>query len=61
MELVRGNNCVVDTSDNPRRRYLINNACVFPEREKKTAAMTNGFSGRGGGPIPLGSNSNMGT
>ena len=53
MELVRGNNCVVDTSDNPCTWYLINDACVLAGRELKMATMTNGVSGRGGGPIPL--------
>ena len=61
MELVRGNNCVVDTSDNPCTWYLIKDACVLAGRELKTAAMTNGISGRGGGPIPLVSGSAMGT
>ena len=32
MELVRGNGCVVDDSDNPRTRYLINDACVLTGR-----------------------------
>ena len=61
MELVRGNDRVVDTSDNPRTRYLINEACVLAEREPKTAAMNNGISNRRGGPIPLVSGSAMGT
>ena len=61
MELVRGKKCVVDTSDNPCRWYLINDACVLAGNELKTAAMTNSVSGRGGGPIPLVSGSAMGT
>ena len=61
MELVRGNNCVVDISDNPRTHYLISNTCVMVEREPKTAETTNGVSGRGGGPILLVSGSAMGT
>ena len=52
MELVRGNYCVVDASDDPCTRYLINNACVLAERKPKTAAMTNGVRGKGGVPIP---------
>ena len=48
MELVRGNNCVVDTSDNPCTWYLINDACVLARRELKTAAMTNSVIGRRG-------------
>ena len=32
MELVRGNDCMVDTSNNPHTRYLINDACVLVER-----------------------------
>ena len=31
IELVRGNDCVVDASNNPRTRYLINNAYVLAE------------------------------
>ena len=61
MELVRSNDCVVDASDNPRTRYLINDACVLAGRELKTTVMTNGVSGRGGGPIPLVRGSAMGT
>ena len=61
MELLRGNDCVVDASDNPRMRYLINDACVLAGRELKMAAITNGVSGRGGDPIPLVSGSAMGT
>ena len=61
MQLARGNDCKVDTGDNPRTPYLINDACVLAGREPKTAAMTNGVSGRGGGPIPLVSGSAMGT
>ena len=51
MELVRGNDCVVDAINNPCTRYLINNACVLEEKETKTMAMTNGISGSGRGPI----------
>ena len=29
LELVRNSNCVVDASDNPKTRYLINDACVL--------------------------------
>ena len=61
MEIVRGNNCVVETNDNPRTRYLINNTCVLAERDPKMAAMTNRVSGRVGGPILLVSGSAMGT
>ena len=61
MEIVRGNNCVVDAISNPCTRYLINDACVLAGREPKTVTMTNGVSGRGGGPIPLVSASAMGT
>ena len=60
MEPVRGNDCVVDTSHNPRTRYPINDASVLAGRELKTAAMTNGISGSGGSPIPLMSGSTMG-
>ena len=45
MELVRGNNCVVDASDNPRMWYLINDAYVLAGRDLKMAEMTNGVSG----------------
>ena len=38
MELVRGTDCAVDTSDNPRTRYLMNDACVLVERELKTVS-----------------------
>ena len=58
MELLRGNDCVVDTSDNPRKMYLINNICVLAEKEPKTAAMTNGS---GGVPTPMVNNSAIGT
>ena len=61
MELVRGDDCVVDARDNPRTRYLINGACVLAGREPKSTAMTNGVRVRGGGPIPLVSGSAMGT
>ena len=61
MELVRGNDCVVDTTDNPCTRYLINNACVLAERDLNITATTNGVSSRGGGPILLVSGSAMGT
>ena len=61
MELVRGNDCVVDTSDNTRMWYLINGACVLEGREPKKASITNGVSDRGGGPIPLARVSAMGT
>ena len=59
MELVRGNDCVVDSSDNPRTRYLINDACVLAGREPKTSPMTNYVSGRRWGPIPLVKSSSM--
>ena len=52
---------MVDARDNPRTQYLINGACVLAGREPKSVAMTNGVSGRGGGPIPLVSGSAMGT
>ena len=61
MELVRGDDCVVDARDNPRTRYLINGACVLAGRDPKSAAMTNGVSGRGGGPTLLVRCSAMGT
>ena len=60
MELVRGNKCVMDAINNPRTHYLINDACVMEGGEPKMAEMTNGVSGRGGGPIPLVSGSAMG-
>ena len=59
MDLVRGKDCVVDTSDNPCTQYLINDSCVLAGRELETAAITNGVSGRGGGPILLVSGSAM--
>ena len=46
MELVRGNEYVVDISNNPRTRYLINDACILMERDPKMAAMANGVNGR---------------
>ena len=61
MEVVSGNNYVVDASDDPRMRYLVNNTCVRVGRELKTAATTNSFIGRGGVPIPLVISSVMGT
>ena len=61
MELVRVNNFVVDASNNSRMWYLINDTCVLAGREPKMAAMANGVSGRGGGPLPLVSGSAMGT
>ena len=33
IELVRGNNCVVDTSNNPCTWYPINDACVLAGRD----------------------------
>ena len=53
MELVSGNNCVVEISNNPRTHYLINDACFMMERDPNTGAVTNSFSVRGEGPIPL--------
>ena len=61
MELVRGNDCVVDTSNNPRTWYLINDACVLEDREMNVLSMTNGVRGRGGDPILLVSRSGMST
>ena len=61
MELGRGKNCVLDASNNPRTRYLINDACVLVGRKPKTADMTNGVSDRGGVPIPMLSCSAMDT
>ena len=61
MQLVRGNDCVVDASDNPRTRYLINNACVLAGSEPKTTAMNNSVSDRGGGTILPMSGSAIGT
>ena len=61
MDIVRGNDCVVDTNDNPRTRYLINNACVLAERDPNMAAMTNSANDSGGGPILLVSGSAMDT
>ena len=46
MEIVRGNEYVVDISNNSRLRYLINDACILVERDPKMAAMANGGSGR---------------
>ena len=60
MEIVRGNNCVVDTIDNSCTWYLINNAWVLAGRELNTAATTNSVSGRGGGSIPMVSGSAIG-
>ena len=37
MELVRGTNYVVDTSDNPRTRYLTNNSYIMAEQDPKKA------------------------
>ena len=37
MELVRGNDCMVDASNNPRKQYLINYYCILEEREPKMA------------------------
>ena len=53
MEILSGNDCVVDAIDNPCTQDLMNNACVLEGREPKTAEMTNVVSARGGGPIPL--------
>ena len=53
MELVRGNDCVVDTSNNPCMPYMINEAYIMAERLPKTAAMTNSVSCRQVGPISL--------
>ena len=61
MEMVRYNDCVVDASDNPRTRYLINDAFILAGTELKTVAMTNGVSGRGSGTFPLVSGRSMGT
>ena len=61
MEIVRGNECVADISNNPHTQYLINNACPMVEMETKKATTTNSVSGRGGDPIPLVSGSAMGT
>ena len=61
MEIVRGNDCVVDINDNTRTCYPINNTCVLAEMEPKKTATTNGVSSRGGGKIPLVSGSSMGT
>ena len=61
MELVRGNEYVVDTSNNPRMRYLINGACILTGRDPKTVSTTNGVSGRRGSPILLVSDSAIGT
>ena len=44
---------MVDTSNNPRMRYLINDACVLAEREPKMTTMTNSVSGGEGVTIPL--------
>ena len=35
MDLVRVNDCVVDTSDNTRTRYLINDACTLAGRSQR--------------------------
>ena len=61
MELVRGNDCVVDARNNLCTWYLINDDYVLAGREPKTAAMTNGVSGRVEGTILLLSGSAMGT
>jgi len=49
--MVEGHDVVVDASDNPRTRYLLNDACV----------LANGGRGGGGGGVPLVSGSAMGT
>ena len=61
MEIVRGNECVVDARNNPCMLYLVKDTCIMAGREPKTAEMTNGVSGTEGGPIPLVSGSAMGT
>ena len=61
MELVKGNDCVLDVSDNPRTQYMISNVDVMVGREPKMAAMTNSVSSSGGVPILLVSGSVMGT
>ena len=50
---------MAETRNNPRKRYLINFACILTERDPKTAATNNGVSSRGGVPIPLVSGSAM--
>ena len=52
---------MVETRNDIRTRYLINDTCVLAEREPKTAARTNGVNFRGGGPIPMVSGRAMGT
>ena len=62
MNIGRVNDCVVYIINNPHTQYLINGACVLVNRDpKKIAAMTNGVSGRGGGPILLVSGSAIST
>ena len=51
--ILRGNDCVVDTIDNPRMWHLINDACVLTEREPKMAEITKVVSGRGWDPVLL--------
>ena len=45
VELVKGDNCVVDAINNTRTGYLINDACVMAGRETKTPA-GDGFQSR---------------
>ena len=61
MYIGRGNDCVVYIRNNPHTQYLINGACVLVNRDPKIAAMTNGVSGRGEGPILLVSGSAIST
>ena len=61
MDIGRVNYCVVYIRNNPHTQYLINGACVIVIRDPKIVAMTNGVSGRGGGPILLVSGSAIST
>ena len=59
MDIVRGNDCVVDIINNLRTQYLMSGACILVEREPNSAVMTNNISDREGGTILLVSGSSM--
>ena len=61
MDIGRVNDCVVYIRNNTHTEYLINGAYFIVIRDPKIAAMTNGVSGRGGGPILLVSGSVIST
>ena len=53
MDIGRVNDCVVYIRNNPHTQYLLNDACVLVNRDPRIAEITNGVSGRVGGPILL--------